>query len=60
MLEGLKKKIDVAVSKVVQELKKMAVPIDNDIEKIRNVATVSANNDKVILSDFLFFTKSVF
>lgn len=46
--QELKKKIDVAVSKVVQELKKMAVPIDNDIEKIRNVATVSANNDKVI------------
>lgn len=46
--QELKKQIDTAVGKVVQELKKMAVPIDNDIEKIRNVATVSANNDKVI------------
>ena len=46
--QELKKQIDVAVSNVVKELKKMAVPIDNDIEKIRNVATVSANNDKVI------------
>lgn len=44
----LKKGIDAAVSYVVAELKKMAVPIDGDIEKIRQVATVSANNDSAI------------
>jgi chaperonin GroEL len=44
----LKKGIDAAVSHVVAELKKMAVPIDGDIEKIRQVATVSANNDNAI------------
>lgn len=46
--QELKKGIDAAVTYVVSELKKMAVPIDGDIEKIRQVATVSANNDSVI------------
>lgn len=46
--QELKKGIDAAVSYVVSELKKMAVPVGNDIEKIRQVATVSANNDSVI------------
>lgn len=46
--QELKKGIDQAVKYVVGELKKMAVPIDGDIEKIRQVATVSANNDTVI------------
>ncbi len=46
--QELKKGIDAAVKYVVEELKKMAVPIDGDIEKIRAVATVSANNDSVI------------
>lgn len=46
--QELKKGIDAAVSYVVSELKKMAVPIDGNIEKIRQVATVSANNDSAI------------
>lgn len=46
--QELKKGIDAAVVYVVNELKKMAVPINGDIEKIRQVATVSANNDSVI------------
>ena len=46
--QQLKKEIDIAVSYVVGELNKMAVPINNDIEKLRQVATVSANNDSVI------------
>ena len=44
----LKKQIDSAVENVVGELKKMAIPIKGDIEKIRQIATVSANNDKSI------------
>ncbi len=46
--QELKKGIDDAVKYVVEELKKMAIPVGNDIEKIRQVATVSANNDSVI------------
>lgn len=46
--QELKKGIDAAVIYVVSELKKMAVPIDGNIEKIRQVATVSANNDSAI------------
>lgn len=44
----LKKGIDKAVEYVVEELRKMAVPIKGDIEKIRQIATVSANNDSEI------------
>jgi len=44
----LKRGIDKAVEFVVSELKKMAVPIKGDIEKIRQIATVSANNDSEI------------
>lgn len=46
--QELKKGIDAAVIYVVNELKKMAVSIDGDIEKIRAIATVSANNDSSI------------
>lgn len=46
--QELKRGIDEAVIYVVGELKNMATPIDNDIEKIRQVATVSANNDSAI------------
>lgn len=46
--QELKMGIDEAVSYVVSELKKIATPVGNDIEKIRQVATVSANNDIVI------------
>lgn len=44
----LKRSIDKEVEDVVAKLKKMAVPIKGDIEKIRQIATVSANNDKEI------------
>lgn len=40
--------INKAVDYVVSELKKMAIPINGDIEKIRQVATISANNDAFI------------
>lgn len=46
--QELKKEIDKSVSVVVEQLKKIAVPVGDDIEKIRNVATVSANNDRII------------
>ncbi len=42
------KGINAAVYYVVEELKKMSIPIDGDIEKIRQVATVCSNNDKEI------------
>lgn len=44
----LKKGIDAAVELVVAQLKKTSVPISENVEKIRQVATVSANNDKEI------------
>ena len=44
----LKKGIDKAVAKVVAELKSMSQEVDNSNEKIEQVATISANNDKEI------------
>lgn len=44
----LKKGIDKAVEYVVAELAKMATPIKGDINRIRQIATVSANNDSEI------------
>lgn len=44
----LKKGIDAAVKYVVEELAKIAVPVKGDVDKIRQIATVSANNDKEI------------
>jgi len=44
----LKRGIDDAVKFVVQELNKMATPIKGNVEKIRQIATVSANNDSSI------------
>jgi len=44
----LKRGIDKAVEYVVEELKKMATPIKGNIERIRQIATVSANNDPEI------------
>ena len=46
--QELKKGIDKAVEYVVEELKKMSTPVRGDIERVRQIATVSANNDKVI------------
>ena len=44
----LKRGIDKAVSKVVECIKAQAQEVDDDIQKIENVARVSANNDEEI------------
>lgn len=44
----LKKGIDKAVELVVAEIAKLSVPIKGDIEKIRQIATISGNNDPEI------------
>jgi chaperonin GroEL len=44
----LKRGIDKAVAAVVASLKKMSVKVDGDNEKIKQVATISANNDSTI------------
>jgi chaperonin GroEL len=46
--QELKKGIDKAVEYVCSEIKKMAIPVGDDNEMIRQVATVSANNDSSI------------
>jgi chaperonin GroEL len=46
--QELKKGMDAALDYVVSELTKMSTPVKGDTEKIRQIATVSANNDKVI------------
>lgn len=44
----LKRGIDKAVESIVAELKKMSKEVGNDIKKIEQVATISANNDSTI------------
>lgn len=44
----LKKGIDKAVEMVVAELKKVSIPISDDLERIKQIATVSANHDTEI------------
>lgn len=44
----LKRGMDRAVAAVVKEIANKAVKVNGDIDKIRNVATVSANNDAEI------------
>ncbi len=44
----LKRGIDKAVSKVVEGIKAQSQEVDDDIEKIENVARISANNDEQI------------
>lgn len=44
----LKRGIEKGVEYVVEELRKMATPIDGDFNKIKQIATVSANHDEVI------------
>ena len=44
----LKRGIDKAVTTVVEEIKKNAVVVGNDFNKIEQVATISANNDAEI------------
>lgn len=45
---ALKASIDKAVSYAVDNLRGMSIPVDGDVEKIRQIATVSANNDPSI------------
>ncbi|MEE3034246.1 MAG: chaperonin GroEL [Bacteroidota bacterium] len=44
----LKKGIDLAVTEIVKELGKQSVEVGNSSEKIRQVASISANNDETI------------
>ena len=44
----LKRGIDKAVTTIVEEIKKNAVVVGNDFDKIEQVATISANNDAEI------------
>ena len=41
----LKKGIDIAVSALIDELKKSSIPVNESLEQIKNVAAISANND---------------
>lgn len=44
----IKRELDKECAYIVDQLKSMAIPVGGDIEKIRQVATVSANNDPFI------------
>lgn len=44
----LKESIDKAVSFVTEQLKKQSTPVNDDVERVRQIATVSANNDEAI------------
>lgn len=44
----LKRGIDKAVNTVVESLKKQSNPVGDDNKKIKQVATISANNDEII------------
>ena len=44
----LKRGMDKAVTAVVAELKEMSTPVGVDAEKVKQVATISANNDEAI------------
>ncbi len=44
----LKSGIDKATKLVIEELGKQAIEVGDDVEKIKQVATISANNDEVI------------
>ena len=46
--QEIKKGMDKATEFVIAELKKMSTPVRGDIERVRQIATVSANNDKTI------------
>jgi len=46
--QQLKKGMDNALVYVVKELKKLSTPVKGDIERIRQIACVSSNNDNVI------------
>lgn len=44
----VKRGIDIAVKLVVGHIKNKSIPVDTDIESIKNIATISANNDEEI------------
>ena len=44
----LKKGIDMAVELLVKELKEQSIPVNESIAQIKNVGTISANNDETI------------
>lgn len=46
--QEVKKGMDLAAEYAVSELTKMSIPVKGDIERVRQIATVSANNDSVI------------
>lgn len=46
--QDIKKGMDKALEFVVAELNKMSTPVKGNIERIRQIATVSANNDSTI------------
>lgn len=46
--QELKRGIDAAAEYVVNELKNISTPVRGDLERVRQIATVSANNDKYI------------
>ena len=46
--QDLKKGIDLAVNNVIESLRLSSIPIGNDIKKIVQIATISANNDEFI------------
>lgn len=41
----IKKGIDSAVESVIDSMKRLATPVEGDIERIKQIATISANND---------------
>lgn len=47
---NIKRGIDIAVDHVVEYLKSIATPVDDDLDKIENIALVSSNGDKEISS----------
>lgn len=55
----LKRGIDKAVAAVVTEIKKMSKTVDDDIKKIEQVATISANNDNQIGKDIALAMEKV-
>lgn len=46
--QQIKKGMDKALEAVVEELKKVSTPVRGNIDRVRQIATVSANNDTVI------------
>lgn len=44
----LKKGMEIALEEAIAQLKEISTPVKGDIERIRQIATVSANNDGII------------